>query len=1099
MVYVNTINNPFEPYNSQKESIDSGITIYDYLCNTHGIKWERFERPTITVLNGEPVSQKDFEKVILEDNDILCFVVLVGGFDPFTWMVIALVVVSAASVVAVTSMVQPAGVISNDIKSPNSVYNLNGQVNSSKLGQEIPCGYGKVRNWPDYAARPYNLYKNNQQYQYSLLCLGHGEYDIEDIKIGDTPIANFEEIEYEIIKPNEKVDLFRDSVVTSIEAANIELLGSNEAGYAGDSGPYVINAATTKINKIELDLSFPRGLYEQKSDGTLASLTVTASISYREIDDTGSPVANPVSYKAKKTVTEIIVNDKWVTSSVVYTEIAHAHPNGYKEVTYDEDPLGDAPHTRITVYYINRSTTWEIVTFTKTLKSITPKRLTVEIDVPYGRYEIKIVRTSTKYKQFRYSNTLILEAVRGFMPNTSYYGNKTLIALKALATNNLNNNSAKQLNLVQTRKLRQWTVSGWTGRTATRNPVWCAVDALKARYGGRIADTYIDLPTFKTLADFCAANSLNFDYVFSTRSNVWDIVKTILAVAKMTPVLKNSKVSAIRDYELEFPEYIYTDDNIIKDSFQRSLAMKKLSDYDGLEVEFVNGTNYKQETTLCLVDDDAGNNIENLKIIGVTDKNKAHRLGLYHRAMKKYRRELISFKTDAQGYLPTLNSLIGICHNTTKYRGFDLVKTVVGNVITLHNKHTFDLLETHQITFKQRTGFASPVYDMVPDSAYTDTLTVTDLAEDLSRLDGEEPLICQFGESGKLNKLVRVKSINPIDINTVEIQCVTNDNRIYGFDAIDDDPTVVTGYISDEDLPIIGDLLVEYKTVGSSKAVVTWPLHKSAKSYVIQYSYDNIEWSKAAKITDNKYVFVIVPGQLYIRVAGINKGRGPWSEWDGILSDVVSIPDKIYNVALKGIPEDSFTVVWDGDKDAQEYIIKAYTGWSTSESALVGQKVITLPLSKQLLKKHCIVEFTKDWLKNRCLARDKFFGREWTFTVSGKNTLGTGTASDALAVFKEPLSSYQPYSLTKDLVSGNIYNVGWTELGNPTDEVYYKVWTSTVNGSYPPGMTLRKTTKNNTAQITITSTRPTYFRIQVLDNWDTDEAVVASNQATIFV
>lgn len=1101
MVYVNTIQNPFEPFDSEKESIVSGITVYDYLCKKYKCQWNKFERPTICILNGEAVSQKNFKDIVLNDNDVICFVTLVGGFDPFSWAAIAIYVTIAASAATVylsSTMAQPASVVSNDTKSPNSVYNLNGQVNSSKLGQEIPCGYGRVRNWPDYAARPYNLYKSNDQYQFSLYCLGHGDYDIEDIKIGDTDIANFQDISYEIIRPNEKIDLFRDSVVTSLEAANLELLADNEDDYDGESGPFIVNEANTRINKIEIDFAFPRGLYEQKQDGTLGSLTVTALISYREIDDAGDPVANPTSHKAKKTVTEIIVSDKWVTTSVVYAEVSHSHPNGYKEVTYDEDPIGDAPHTRITVYYINKSTTWQTVNFSKTLKSVTPKRFTQEINVPYGRYEIKFVRTSDKFKKYRFSNTLTLEALRGFMHNTSYYGNKTLLAVKALATNNLNNNSAKQLNLIQTRKLRTWVPGeGWTGRVATRNPIWAVVDVLKAKYGGRIADTYIDLVTLETLADFCDANELHFDYIFSTRSNVWDTIKTILAVAKMMPVLNTSKISAIRDYELEYPEYIYTDDNIIRDSFKRSISMKKLSDYDGLMIEFINGVSFKQENVLCLVDDDAGNNLETLKLIGVTDKVRAKKLGLYHRAIRKYRRELFSFKTDAQGYLPIVNSLIGICHNTTKYKAFDLVKSVSGSVITLAKKHTFNLGVTNKIIFKQRTGFASAVYTITPSSSFTDTLTVTALSEDLTRLDGEEPLICQFGEVGKLNKLLRVKSINPIDINTVEISCVTNDNRIYDFDEIDDDPTVVSGYIDDMDLPVLGDIIVKPTNVDHTKAIVTWPINPYAKSYVIQYSYDNSEWTKAANITNNSYSFNVIPGQLYIRVAAINKGRGPWSTFSGTLSAITAVPEQIDGVELREEPEDSFVIGWNGAMDCQEYLVACYSGWGTAYADRIGVKVFKAPLTKQLLTKSCKIEFTKEWLKDRCSKTSNFFGREFTFTVQGKNSIGYGQFSEALLVQKSSLSDHLPTNLTHTLVSGNTYNVNWNENGNPSDSVYYKVWSSTVSGSYPPGMTFEKTTKNLGTQIVVTGTRPVYWRVQVLDDWDTNEAVFASGQKTI--
>ncbi len=1095
MVYVNTINNPFEPHDSVKEWVSSNISIHTYLCQKYECQWEAFDRPTICFLNGEALSQKQFHLTVLKDNDVLVFCALAGGIET----IILIAVLAVSVVVALAFAPQPAGVVANDTKSPNSVYNLSGQVNSNKIGQEIPCGYGKVRNYPDYAARPYNFYKNNDQYQYSIFCLGHGEYDIDDIKIGDTPIENFQDIEYELVLPHQKIDLFRNNVVTSIEAANLEILGPNEDDFE-ELGPFTINAIETRINKIEVDFAFPKGLYEQKTDGGLDDLTVTALISYREIDDDNNPIAIPTLFKAIRTVVEKpkdgaysveYYSGEWIVFSVDYEETDHDREDGEVDYEYTNEPM-----RRISTYYIERTTTWSTIDYTKIGRYITPLRQTVSFNVPYGRYQIKFERTNNKFQNYRFGNTLMLESVRGFMPNTSFYGNKTLVALKALATNNLNNNSAKQFNLVQTRKLRTWDGTEFTARIATRNPIWAALDALTAKYGGRISTDYIDLATFKTFADFCDANTIRFDYMFATRSNVWDIIKTILAVGKMMPVLNTSRVSIIRDYELEFPEFIYTDDNILRGSFKRSVAMKKLSDYDGLQVEFIDGDSFKQENVLCLVDDDEGTNLETIKLLGVINKTKAKKLGLYHRAIRKYRREVIIFKTDSQGYLPTLNSLIGISHNTTNYRAFDLVKNVVGEVITLANKHTFDLDETYQIIFKQRTGFASEPYYFVPSSDYTDTLDVVALSEDLSRLDGEEPLIVQFGEEGKLNKLVRVKSINPVDITSVEIETVTNDNRIYSFDEIDDDPTVEIPRIDDDEVPVIGEVKVEFITLDQSKAIVSWPLNKSARRYVIQYSYNGTDWSKVATRTKNTYVFNVIPGQIYIRVAGKNKGLGPWSEWDGILAEYVNAPDQIDGVTLKEKPDNSFVIAWNGNINCEEYIVRAYIGHTIPPVIFAGRKTFKA-IGKHIQNKDCSIEFTKEWLKDRSIKREILFGRQWTFTVEGVNPIGTGDASEPLQVEKEDLTAYIPDNLDHDLVSGNIFDVAWDENGGERDDIYYKVWSSTVNGSTPPSMTLEKTTKLNSAQMTITGTRPSYWRVQVLDDWDTDETVFVSAQKTI--
>ena len=96
---------------------------------------------------------------------------------------------------------------------------MQAQGNEARLGNPIPVIYGRHLIYPDFASQPHYRYINDEQYVYQLHCIGQGEYDIEQIRIEDTPISSFSEITYQIIPPGEKNTLFRDDVVTSAEVA----------------------------------------------------------------------------------------------------------------------------------------------------------------------------------------------------------------------------------------------------------------------------------------------------------------------------------------------------------------------------------------------------------------------------------------------------------------------------------------------------------------------------------------------------------------------------------------------------------------------------------------------------------------------------------------------------------------------------------------------------------------------------------------------------------------------------------------------------------------------------------------------------------------
>ena len=69
------------------------------------------------------------------------------------------------------------------------MFDLKGQYNQVRLGNPIEVPYGRNRLWPSIAAREYNKYVNNDQYRYSLYCLGQGSYGIEALQIEDTALA----------------------------------------------------------------------------------------------------------------------------------------------------------------------------------------------------------------------------------------------------------------------------------------------------------------------------------------------------------------------------------------------------------------------------------------------------------------------------------------------------------------------------------------------------------------------------------------------------------------------------------------------------------------------------------------------------------------------------------------------------------------------------------------------------------------------------------------------------------------------------------------------------------------------------------------------
>src|SRR5690606_7076331 len=79
-------------------------------------------------------------------------------------------------------------------------YQLTGTSNQINPWGVIPFVIGQHRFFPPHAALPYTETVGEKSYQYCLFDLGHGDIEVSDIRIGDTPIGSFEGVQYNITR-----------------------------------------------------------------------------------------------------------------------------------------------------------------------------------------------------------------------------------------------------------------------------------------------------------------------------------------------------------------------------------------------------------------------------------------------------------------------------------------------------------------------------------------------------------------------------------------------------------------------------------------------------------------------------------------------------------------------------------------------------------------------------------------------------------------------------------------------------------------------------------------------------------------------------------
>lgn len=809
------INNPFEPHRERVHQVEEGTTFGDWLRKQYP-DWVRWESPTIVTIGGQGLLIPEYNLYKLKKDDVLN-VVRLQGWAAVPYL-LALLVVS--SVVIALNM--PKASTPGEETQPDPTYDLKGQVNQNRFSNPIECAYGRNRIFPSIAARPYNKFKNNDQYLYQLLCLGHGEFDVEAIQIEDTPIANFPDVQYELYNPGDSVDLFPDNVITSVEVNGIELKGTNEDGYEM-SGPFVVNPSGTDTDHIELDVVFPGGLYKMNDKGSFESLNVTALFEKREIDDSGTPIGG------------------WTT----------------------------------------------LASFSKTLRTNTAQRFTLEANVTPGRYEVRGQRTNAKDESSRTQSLLRWEGLRAFLPSTKDYGAVTLLAIAARASNNLNDRSSARVNVIATRKLPTYDEieEEWTAPVATRNPIWALFDAGRATYGAAMEDMYFDLDELLTLATAAATAEINFDFVFEQRISVWEAFKTILRVLRAVPMLNGSELTAIRDVPQTVPKAAFNKEQIVAGTFQYQVKLSEPGEYDGLEVSYIDQTTWTKETVLCLVDGELGDRPEKMELFGCTSRTLAYREGMYMRRCKLKLREQVKFSTGLEGHIPPWNSAIFVTHDVPSSWGqggllLDIADDDV--TCTLNEPVDFSAGGTHKIAFRKKDGtVVAPItctagstpYEVVLASA----LTPADFEFDAQR----EPPGFYFGPAGEEAKFCKITNLIPDTNGVVAVQAVVYEDV---FVSDTEEPPALPDVPMPPGppaAPILDCSSVKIFPVydNERRALVSWSTALGATSYRVEYSNNGTDWFLAGTTVDLSMQIPVEPGEMmYARVQPVGAAAGDWCD-----------------------------------------------------------------------------------------------------------------------------------------------------------------------------------------------------------------------------
>jgi len=767
------VRNAFRPERDrQVVAVPKPVTIRDWL---EGQGIAEFAQPTICLVNGRAVLRAEWTLLVIRAGDVVCFVALPhgggggGGKSPLrTVLMVAIMVAGMALGAAYGAAMAGSfgfeggamafgsvtwgqvfgGVIAGAVNlaggalvnalvpapspsrpsadwglgsigsppSPSPTYSLQAQGNQARLGQPIPVIYGRHLIYPDLAAEPWYEYAGNEQYLHQLHVIGQGSYAIEAIRIEDTDIGNFAEVQYEIVEPGGAVTLFDPGVTTAPEVAGQELKAPNElgSGESGWIGPFVSASAETTATHLGIDIVFARGLYYANDAGGMDSRSASWVVEARAIDDDGSAVGD------------------WLQ-------------------------LAAECHTAATNTAI---------------------RLSYRYAVTPGRYEVRLRRTDDKDISSRAGHEIRWGGLMAWLQDEPAYGSVTLLAIRMRATDNLSQRASRLINCIVTRRLPVWTGDAWSAPQATRSVAWAFADACRAEYGAELADSRIDVAGLLDLDVIWDSRGDHFDGVFDTSMTVWEALTRIARCGRAVPIQQGGVVRVIRDSPQSLPVALFGPRNIAKGSFRIRYVMPGEETADAVTVEYFSARTWRPDEVTAKLPDSAEEKPARLQLTGCTDKDHAGREGLYMAAANRYRRKLITFQTELEGMIPTYGDLIAVVHDMPQWgQGGEIVDW---DGVTLVTSEPLEWAagETHAIALRRPDGSIAGPYPVIPGDGDDEALPQAPL--DLEPYVGGEAERTHyaFGPSEAWSLFARVLSIRPRG-ERVEIAAVGEDDAVH--------------------------------------------------------------------------------------------------------------------------------------------------------------------------------------------------------------------------------------------------------------------------------------------------------------------------------
>lgn len=404
---------------------------------------------------------------------------------------------------------------------------------------------------------------------------------------------------------------------------------------------------------------------------------------------------------------------------------------------------------------------------------------TVRVDLPVAiRPEVRIRRRGARSTSSQVADGIQWYGARCLLNTpTSYPWTTMSVRLRGLGK--ISANSENQVNLEVTRKLPTLQSDGsWSAPVATRD-VSAAVWYICKTIGYGIDN--LDTVELLRLHNIWRARGETFDATLD-ETTVQAAIETAFASGMSDLTLENGKIKPVRSGIRTIAEQAYSAQNTTRE-LTRQFTAHRPDDKDGVEVEFQDENDgWATATIKCMLPGSLGLKLQKEKLIGVTDRTRAWRIGMRLARAQRFERWSYSFGTELDALNSSYGSFVSLVGDQSALM-LDIQPSNGMALMTVSESLRWKQGDTHVVAYRRADGSQAGPWPATPGANDHQLLAPIPKNEwPVININEGEPPHVYFGPENAWRYPAIIRSVRPSANDTCTVQAVNYDARIYADD-----------------------------------------------------------------------------------------------------------------------------------------------------------------------------------------------------------------------------------------------------------------------------------------------------------------------------